>query len=133
MSDVYQRIVPIMADVLAIDEDEVRPDASLIKDLGAESIDMLDLVFRLEREFKVKIPRGQMEIDARGGLSAEEFEHRGVVTEQGMGALREYFAEVPAERFKASMKVAEIATLFTVETFCKVVQRALDKQQAVSS
>jgi acyl carrier protein len=122
-----------MADVLAIDEDEVRPDASLIKDLGAESIDMLDLVFRLEREFKVKIPRGQMEIDARGGLSVEEFETRGTVTEKGLVVLREFFSEVPEARFGATMKVSEIPALFTVETFGKVVQRALDNQQAVPS
>ena len=133
MSDIYTRIVPIMADVLVVDEDEVKPDSSLINDLGAESIDMLDLVFRLEREFKIKIPRGQMEKDARQGLTDEEFETRGVVTEAGMGALRAYFSEVPEERFKPTMKVAEIPALFTVESFCSVVQRALDNQQAVSS
>jgi acyl carrier protein len=133
MSDIYDRIVPIMADVLAVDEEEVRPEASLVKDLGAESIDMLDLVFRLEREFKVKIPRGQLEKEARQGLTDEEFESRGVVTDKGLAVLRQYFTEVPAERLQPGLKVAEIPALFTVETFCKVVQRALDNQQTVSS
>ena len=97
-----------------------------------ESIDLLDLAFRLEREFKIKIPRGQIEKDARAGLSAEEFENRGQVTEQGLAALREYLAEVPEERFSPKLRVAEIPTLFTVETFCRVVARALDRKDAAS-
>ena len=132
-STVYPRIQPLMADVLAIDEKDIRPDASLINDYGAESIDLLDLVFRLEREFKVKIPRGQIEKEARGGLSVEEFESKGKVTEKGLAALREYLPEVPEDRFKSDMKVTQIPALFTVETFCRVVQRAMDGQKAAFS
>jgi acyl carrier protein len=133
-SSVFPKVQEIVADVMAVDEDEVKPDSSLINDLGAESIDLLDLVFRLERGFKVKIPRGQIEKDARGDLPPEEFEQKGKVTEKGMAALREYLSEVPAERFSADMRVAEIPALFTVETFCKVVARAQESQgQAASS
>jgi acyl carrier protein len=132
-SSVFPKVQEIVADVMAVDEDEVKPDSSLINDLGAESIDLLDLVFRLERGFKVKIPRGQIEKDARGDLSPEEFELKGKVTEKGMIALREYLSEVPEERFKPEMRVAEIPALFTVETFCKVVVRAQEAQGQASS
>ena len=133
-SSVYPKIKVIVADVLAIDESEVRPEGSLIDDYGGESIDFLDLVFRLEREFKVKIPRGQIEKEARGALDDTEFAENGRLTEKGMVRLKEYLSEVPQDRFRNGMSVAEIPTLFTVETFCKLVRRAQEKnEQAASS
>lgn len=124
INSVYPKVKEIVADVLAIDEEEVNPDSGLIKDLGAESIDFLDLVFRLERGFGVKIPRGQIEKEARGNLSDAEFEKDGVISPEGMNALKAYLPEVPAERFKDNMKVNEIPTLFTVTTLCKLVVNA---------
>jgi acyl carrier protein len=132
-SSIYPRVKVIVADVLAIDESEVEPDGSLINDYGGESIDFLDLVYRLEREFKVKIPRGQIEKEARGALEDEAFAENGKLTEQGMVQVREYLAEVPAERFKDGMSVAAIPTLFTVQTFCKLVLRAQERQEQPAS
>ena len=80
---IYPKVAEIIADALGCDEDEVSPDSSLINDLDAESIDFLDIVFRLEREFKVKIPRGKAVEEARGELSEEEFEQGGIVTDAG--------------------------------------------------
>ena len=71
---VYPTVAKTIADALGCDLEEVKPDASLINDLGAESIDFLDLVFRLERAFKVKIPRGKIIEDARGDLPEAAFE-----------------------------------------------------------
>jgi acyl carrier protein len=122
-----------VADVLAIDESEVEPDGSLINDYGGESIDFLDLVYRLEREFKVKIPRGQIEKEARGALEDEAFAENGKLTEEGMVQLKEYLAEVPEERFKDGMSVVAIPTLFTVQTFCKLVLRAQERQEQPAS
>ena len=113
----------IIADALGCDEVEVKPDSSLINDLDAESIDFLDIVFRLEREFKVKIPRGKAVEEARGELSEEEFEQGGVVTDAGLEKIKAYMTEVPADRFSSPMKSAEIPKLFTTETFCKMVIR----------
>jgi acyl carrier protein len=129
VADVYPKVREIVADVLVIDEDDVSSNSRLIADLGAESIDFLDLVFQLEKEFKIKIPRGQLEKNARGNLSEDEFEKGGVLTAQGLQALQNYLSEVPADQFKANMKVNEIPMLFTVETFCKLVVSALNEQQ----
>jgi acyl carrier protein len=132
--DIFDKVKEIIVDVLVIDEDKVQPTSRLIADLGAESIDFLDLVFQLEKEFSIKIPRGQLEKNARGDLTEAEFEQNGVLTEKGLVALKNYLSEVPAEYFKASMKTNEIATLFTVETFCKLVQSALQaKAETVSA
>lgn len=121
VESIYPKVRTIVADVLVIDEEEISRDSRLIVDLGAESIDFLDLVFQLEKEFSIKIPRGQLEKNARGDLSEAEFEKNGVLTEQGTAALKNYLSEVPADYFKANLKINEIPQLFTVETFCKLI------------
>lgn len=120
---IYPQVAEIIADALGCDEDEVKPDSSLINDLDAESIDFLDIVFRLEREFKVKIPRGKAVEEARGELTEEEFEQGGVVTDAGFEKVKAYMTEVPADRITSPLKSAEIPKLFTTETFCKMVIR----------
>jgi acyl carrier protein len=127
---VFPTVAKTIADALGCEPEDVKLDASLIEDLDAESIDFLDLVFRLERAFKIKIPRGRIVEEARADLPEAEFEQKGIVTEAGMQRLRAFLTEVPAERFKVPMKVAEIPRLFTAETFCKLVVRAKSEQAA---
>ena len=119
-----------IADALGCDLEDVKPDASLIDDLDAESIDFLDMVFRLERAFKVKIPRGKIVENARGTLTEAQFEQNGLVTEVGLAQLRSYLSEVPPERFRTPTKVKDIPRLFTTETFCKLVVAAQREAQA---
>jgi len=121
---VFPKVAQVIADALGCDVDDVKLDVPLIEGLDAESIDFLDLVFRLERGFGVKIPRGKIVEDARGDLPEADFEQKGIVTDAGLAQLRTFLTEVPAERFKTPMKVADIPRLFTPETFCKVVVRA---------
>ena len=130
VQELFPRIRRIVADLLAVDESEVELKHGLVADLGAESIDFLDLVFRLEKAFGVKIPRGQIEKEARGALGNEEFEKDGVLSDKGIEQLKRYLSEVPAERIEPGLKINEIPTLFTVETFCKLVARAKEKQGA---
>ena len=120
---IYPKVAETMADALGCDLEQIKPDASLIDELGAESIDFLDIVFRLERAFKVKIPRGKIVEEARGELSESEFEKGGVVSDAGVARLKTFLSEVPPDRFKTPMKVADIPRLFTTETFCKMVIR----------
>ena len=121
---VYPKVAQVIADALGCDVGDVQLQIPLIEGLDAESIDFLDLVFRLERSFGVKIPRGKIVEDARGDLPEAEFEKGGIVTDAGLAQLRDFLSEVPAERFKTPLKAADIPRLFTPETFCKVVIRA---------
>jgi acyl carrier protein len=125
---VYPKIAEIIAAALPCDLEHVKLEASLIDDLGAQSIDFLDIVFRLERTFKVKIPRGKIIEEARGSLSQAEFEHAGVVSAAGLERLKQFLSEVPQQRFSSPLKVGDIPRLFTTETFCKIVIR---QQRAV--
>ena len=129
---VYPKVAETMADALGCDVDQVKLDVSLIEGLDAESIDFLDMVFRLERAFKIKIPRGKIVENARGDLPEAEFEQKGIVTEKGLAQLKSYLSEIPAERFKTPMKVADIPRLFTPETFCKLVISAQREAQAAA-
>ena len=127
---VFPTVAETMADALGCDAEDIKPGVSLIEDLDAESIDFLDMVFRLERAFKIKIPRGKIVENARGALTESEFEQNGIVTDVGFRQLRAYLSEVPAERFKTPTKVKDIPRLFTVETFCKLVVLAQRQQAA---
>ncbi len=126
---IFPKVAETMADALDFYAARMKLDSALINDLGAESIDFLDIVFRLERAFKVKIPRGKIIEDARGSLTEAQFESGGILTEAGMVQLKAFLSEVPADRFTSPFKVAEIPKLFTVETFCKMVLR---QQKAAS-
>ena len=129
---VFPKVAETMADALGCDVDQVKLDVSLIEGLDAESIDFLDMVFRLERAFKIKIPRGKIIENARGDMPESEFEHKGVLTEAGLAQLKRYLSEIPPERFGNPMKVADIPRLFTPETFCKLVIHAQRAAQATA-
>jgi acyl carrier protein len=120
---VHPKVAEIIAAALPCDVQRVTLATSLIDHLNAQSIDFLDIVFRLERAFKVKIPRGKIIEEARGNLSETEFEQRGVVSEAGLERLKAFLDEVPPERFVTPLKVADIPRLFTTATFCKIVIR----------
>src|SRR5438876_193226 len=84
---IYGKVAKVLVEALNADEEEITPTATLQGDLGAESIDFLDIVFRLEREFGIKIPRGELfpESVFQGD---PDFVRNGRVTDQGMGELR---------------------------------------------
>jgi acyl carrier protein len=122
---VFPNVAQTVADAIGCELEKVKLESSLIDDLGAESIDFVDILFRLQRHFKVKIPRGKIVEEARGSVSEGEFEKAGVVSEVGLERLRVFLDEVPPDRFKSPLNVADIPRLFTVETFCKLVIRQL--------
>src|SRR5438034_10041045 len=84
--EIYSKVSATLMEALNVDEEEITPAASLQGDLGAESIDFLDIVFRLEREFAIKIPRG--ELFPESVFQDSEFVREGKVTDKGLGELR---------------------------------------------
>lgn len=110
----------IVAESMAIDIGAVSPTASLIEELGAESLDFLDIVFKLERAYDIQITRGELERAARGDMTDEEFAPGGVISETGLARLRELMPEA-ADRIKPGLHPAQILSLFTVQTFVHLV------------
>ncbi|MCX6116236.1 MAG: phosphopantetheine-binding protein [Proteobacteria bacterium] len=131
MSTTFEKIQEIVSEALYCDIEQVKRDANLMNDLGAESIDFLDIVFRLEKTFAIKLPKGDIETKARGDLAEGEFEVHGVLQEKGLARLKSMMPEVPEDRFKAGLKVKEIASLFTVATFERMVLERLNQATGV--
>jgi hypothetical protein len=102
----------------------VRVESILMADLGAESLDFLDIVFKLEREFHIQITRGEMERAARGDMTDEEFAPAGVISERGLLRLRELMPEA-AGRIQPGLRPAQILSLFSVQTFVNLVRAKL--------
>ena len=125
MTEIFNKVQAIVADALYVDVSEVTREASLMRDLGAESIDFLDIVFRLEKEFSIKLPKGEIERRARGSLSDEEFAINGQIQEKGLARLREVMPEVDQAAIRPGLNLRELPSLFTVATFESMVLEQL--------
>jgi acyl carrier protein len=109
---IIQNVRAIISQALKIDEAKVALSSSLIKDLGAESIDFLDIVFRLEKTFKIKIPKG--ELFPEKILTDARFVKNGLVTPAGLDELRAKMPGVDWGPFAQSPQVAKLGEVFTV-------------------
>lgn len=121
MTEVTQRVRELVADALARDVSEVSIDSVLMSDLGAESLDFLDIVFKLEHEFHIQITRGEMERAARGEMSEEEFAPGGFISEAGLARLLQLMPEAAAN-IKPGLRPGQVLSLFSVQTFVNLVQ-----------
>ncbi len=111
----------IIAEALSRNISEIQLISNLINDLGAESLDFLDIVFKLEQRFNIQITRGEMERAARGDMAEDEFAPGGVISDEGLKRLRALMPEVES-RIKPGLRPVEILGLFSVQTFINVVK-----------
>ncbi len=121
--EIFEKVKEILVDALGVDDDEVTPQATLMGDLGAESIDFLDIVFRLEKSFDIKIPRGELfpEVDAADTTLVEN----GSITPKGLAELKTRMPHADVETFSKDPRVDKISSLFTVEMICKFLENKL--------
>jgi len=128
--EIYEKVKESVVEALGVDEEEVTPTAVLFDDLGAESLDLLDIVFRLEKEFGVKIPRGGIQAEAMSdegeNLKEEDLVVDGVLTPLGIQKLKEAMSEVDPSRITEGFRADDIPTLFTVQTFVNIVKKLLE-------
>src|SRR3974390_3128320 len=118
---IYQKVSATLVDALNVDEDEISPEATLQGDLGAESIDFLDIVFRLEREFGIKIPRNELfpESIFQGD---PEFFPNGKVPPKGPDELRQKMPFADLAKFEKNPDLTAISDLFTVDMITKYIE-----------
>jgi acyl carrier protein len=126
LENANDKVREIIAESLCVELEEVLLDSNLIKDLGAESIDFLDIMFRLEKEFEIKIPQREIERQARGGLTEEEFEVDGILQPKGIERLKVLIPEIDPNSWQEGMSLRELPSFFTVAVFCGIVKRKLD-------
>ena len=121
--EVFEKIRTALVDALGVDDDEVTPEATLVGDLGAESIDFLDIVFRLEKAFNIEVPRS--ELFPEDILTNAEFVQDGKVSEVGIVQLKERMPFADLSKFEANPVVQDFGNLLTVSDMCRYVEGKL--------
>ncbi|MBN1506746.1 MAG: acyl carrier protein [Sedimentisphaerales bacterium] len=111
--EIFQKVQAVLVDALGVDDDEVTPGATLMGDLGAESIDFLDIVFRLEKAFGIKVPREEL-FPAESLLNDPELVSNGKLTPKGLAELRARVPHTDLTEFEKDPDLNKLADLFTV-------------------
>ncbi|PKL50903.1 MAG: acyl carrier protein [Planctomycetes bacterium HGW-Planctomycetes-1] len=123
--EILKEIQDVLVDALGVDEEEVKPDATLMADLGAESIDFLDIVFRMEKAFGIKIPREEL-FPAESLLSTAEYVSNGKLTQKGLDELKKRMPHSDLSAFIEDPSVNKIGDLFTVDALVNFVDGKLN-------
>ncbi|MDE2505839.1 MAG: acyl carrier protein [Planctomycetota bacterium] len=121
--EIYGKVQTTLVDALGVDDDDVTRTSTLQGDLGAESIDFLDIVFRLERNFGIKIPRG--ELFPENLASDPEMIKDGKLTAKGVEELKTRLPFADLAKFEADPDVNKISDLYTVDMLVHYVQSKL--------
>ena len=122
--EVFDKVKDALIEALGLDDDEVTPEATLVGDLGAESIDFLDIVFRLEKGFEIKIPRG--ELFPEDVLTNAEYVSDGRVSEAGLKELRARMPFANLDEFAANPIVQDFGNMLTVADMCRFIETKVD-------
>ena len=121
--EVFAKVREVLVDALGVDDEEVTPQATLTGDLGAESIDFLDIVFRLEKAFSIKIQQGEMLPE--NVLQDAQYVQNGKITDAGIAELRKRLPHVDLTKLEQSRDLDQVMEIFTVESIVKFVEQKL--------
>lgn len=119
-NEIFEKVREALVDALAVDDDEVTPDAKIMADLGAESIDVLDIQFKLEQTFGFKIAQGEMFPD--NVLQDADYVQDGKLTDKGLDELKARLGHLDFGPVEADRSVEKVADMFTVDalvSFCE--------------
>ncbi|MBI2825775.1 MAG: acyl carrier protein [Planctomycetia bacterium] len=118
--ELFNKIRSALVDALGVDEEEVTPEATLVGDLGAESIDFLDIVFRLEKAFDIKIPRG--ELFPEDILTSAQYVQQGKLTPEGLAELKKRMPFANLDAFSKNPVVKDFGNMLTVQDMVRFVE-----------
>ncbi|PQO36974.1 acyl carrier protein [Blastopirellula marina] len=121
--EIFEKVREALVDALGVDEEEVVPEATMVGDLGAESIDFLDIVFRLEKAFGITIPRD--ELFPEDILTNAQYVQGGKVTEEGLTELKKRMPFADLSKFESNPVVSDFGNLLTVNDMCSYVKSKL--------
>jgi acyl carrier protein len=127
-NEIVQGVCECVASVVDRNPSTIREGDRIIDDLGADSLDLLDLVFQLEQRFRIKISPRDIERRAQKELGDTPLEVDGVYTPEALQQLRKVLPEVPAEEFSEGLRTADLPHSFRVSTFVRLVIRLIEEQ-----
>lgn len=123
--EILQEVQEVLVDALSVDDEEVTTEATLMGDLGAESIDFLDIVFRLEKAFEIKIPREEL-FPAESLMNNSDYIKNGKLTEKGLNELRSKMPHTDLTAFESDPDINRLGDLFTVGAIVNFVEMKLN-------
>jgi len=123
--EVFQKVKEVLVDALGVDEDEVTPEATLMGDLGAERLDVLDIVFRLEKAFGMKVPREEL-FPGEGLMNDAELVNNGKLTDKGLAELRARVPHTNLTEFEKDPDINKLPNLFTVNAIVNYLDSRLN-------
>ena len=127
--EIYDAVQQAIVDALGVDEDEVTPEATLLGDLGAESIDLLDILFRLERKLGVKIQASDLAAYVQGGIPDDQFgDENEIITPAGLQQLKKAMPQINTDELAGKLKADEVMSLFTVQNLADMVAQRVGEQ-----
>lgn len=121
--EIFEQVREVLVDALAVDEDEVEMDSTLVDDLGAESIDLLDIVFQLEKKFDIKIDRGELIPTEK--LDDPKYVQDGKLTADGLAMLQEALPSANLETFLQNPVIQNLAKILSVKDLVHLVKSKL--------
>src|SRR5512141_1050348 len=124
--DIFERLKPLLVEVLGVAPEKIRPESVLVSDLGAESIDLLDLSFRIEETFKVSIEANELERQAIQHLPGAMFEQNGCLTEEALAELRKSCPELDPRKLVKGLRKMDLPSLLTVGFFVRLIGGKLE-------
>jgi acyl carrier protein len=131
MADVDAVVKDAVAEALALDEDDVTPDATLMDDLGAESIDLLDILFRIEKGTGVKIEAADLGDYIQGGIPDDEFsDDDEVISPKGAEQLKRVMPQTDPDELAGSLQAEDVINLFTVQNLITMVHSRAERAPA---
>jgi acyl carrier protein len=122
--EIFEKVQTVLVDALGVDEEEVTPKATLMADLGAESIDFLDIVFRLEKAFGIKIPREEL-FPAESLMNNPDLISNGKLTAVGLAELRTKMPHTDVTEFQKDPSINKLGSLFTVNAIVNYIETKL--------
>jgi len=122
--EIYDEVKEVLVDALGLDDGEVTESATLMGDLGAESIDFLDIVFRLEKSFGIKIPREEL-FPGESLMNNPEYVSNGKLTAKGIAELKAKMPHTDISTFQDDPDVNKLPDLFTVAAVVNFVDGKL--------
>jgi len=123
--EIFQKVQEVLIDALGVDDDEITAEATLMGDLGAESIDFLDIVFRLEKAFALKIPREEL-FPAETLMNNPEYVNNGKLTAKGLAELKIKMPHTDISKFQNDPDINKLGDLFTVSAIVTYIEGKLN-------
>ena len=124
-TEIFEQLKPLLVEVLGVSPDEIELTRVLVTDLGAESIDLLDLSFRIEERFQVTIEANEIEREAKKRLPGGVYEKEGYLTEEALAEIRKAVPELPQDKLVKGLRKTDLPSLLTVGFFVRLVARKL--------